>query len=546
MQKKILLPTITLLLLSTTSYSTLASFTPINNAKIIHGRSATLNNLIQAGNRNAGATTRAAVTTGGRFAVATLNPRSALGLAMQVARSNPYALAGMAATIYFQDEINQWFAPPLLTGEKPSYPPITKPIDMYSYQGATPQGQYVDLGESEFTTESAIAFAEEIVERVIECNVLQNPQGEGQITVRCTKYFTYQGQDAQTAQDVAVYVTHLGTFEKPECPPDQQPSFILPVLSQDGSTIDKCEDPMLNVDYERSEATFDDMVEPYADDLMQWHNTSIDALQNFEPDYSLPYDPQLTPYMDIATGQIEPEYISSYNLPSVSDQTNELMIRVASGDYQTSNPQAANYITPQMEQQIQSAISSTYANQPFVDPYTSTVVSPTQKTEGAATQAPSPVGSASDPINVTGNFNVDVNVEIPEDDTISQTEYEQSNEKFFSQFGSEASNQQANIDSSVDDLKLQDSDFIDSLMPDITGFSVPDFPTLASIWPNFTTGVCIPLTLNASVASLQQTITFDAHCPPYNTYIHPLLVWLLYMSTGLYIFHLANETIGRK
>jgi hypothetical protein len=39
---------------------------------------------------------------------------------------------------------------------------------------------------------------------------------------------------------------------------------------------------------------------------------------------------------------------------------------------------------------------------------------------------------------------------------------------------------------------------------------------------------------------------FDAHCPPYNTYIHPLLVWILYMMTGLYVFHLASQTLGRK
>ena len=539
-----------LLFISFNSHSYNRVFTPINNAKIVHGQGATVRNLIGAGNTLAGRSrVAAAVTTGGKFAVATLNPRSALGLGIQFAKANPYALAAMAASIYFQDEIGEWFASPEKTGENFDFKsPELKQVWSASCGASSHSVPVSGTGDMPLTQTVANNCGPQLAP-LFEANA---PSHLCYGDIVCTATFS-EGSILFKRELNGVLLSRSSSpvvvFNKLEeeswqCPPAANPSYVIPFDLNGDGIPDKCFNPVTADKYLPTPVTLDDALPQYADDLMEWHNTSIDALKNWEPDPSAPHNPQLTPYVDTATGNIEPEYISSYNQPSVSSTTNEYMKLVSSGDYQTADATAPNYVPAEMVQPIQTAITSTFNNTPFIDPVTGAVSTPMTSTDGAATPLPTPTGTVNSPVNVTGD--ITVNVEIPEDDTISQTEYEQSNAKFFDQFNTQAQLEQTKIDTKLEDLKTQDSDFIDSLTPDITNFAVPDFPTLASIWPSFSTGKCIALIQPASVGGLKQNITFDAHCPPYNTYIHPLLVWLLYMATALYVFHLAHETLGRK
>ena len=536
-----------LLFISFNSHSYNRVFTPINNAKIVHGQGATVRNLIGAGNTLAGRRVTAAVTTtGGKFAVATLNPRSALGFGIQFAKGNPYTLAAMAASIYFQDEIGEWFQQGEETGDNPDFEdPDFEQVWSSSCAAHTAIITIGDTGALPLDGAIRDTCGPKLAKK-IEAEVPDSQCANG---VVCEASYD-AGSVSFTRTLDGVFLTRksysVSVFKKLEystyvCPPPPYPAYTIPSDSNGDGETDKCFNPATADKYLPVPVASDEMIPEYADDLMEWHNTSIDALQDWSPDPAAPYHPQVTPYVDTTTGNMEPEYISSYNQPAVSDQMNEYMKLVSTNDYQTTDASAPNYVPAEMVQPTQAAITSTFNDTAFVDPTTGAVVSPTTSTDGSATTAPA--GTASNPINVTG---VTVNVEIPEDDTISQTEYEQSNAKFFEQFGTQAQLEQTKMDTKLEDLKTQDSDFIDSLTPDITNFEVPDFPTLATIWPSFSTGNCVALVLPASVGGLQQTITFDAHCPPYNTYIHPLLVWLLYMATGLYVFHLAHETLGRK
>jgi hypothetical protein len=494
-------------------------------------------------------TVRGAVSVAGRFAVATLNPSSPLALAKQLARANPYAIAAMAASIYFQDEIGQWLEPPTETGERPQAPPKSEPIfggNCTSYQtGLSPGAMSMQECKSNLSAEdSRPRYAEDTIELKWPSSV------EYEIKVQICSARVVNGVNDPCA---TYTVGSLGTFVQKttvigystECPHEEHPAFIIPVDPDGDGEIDYCLNPAHQDGYQAKPVGFEDIAQPYADDLMEYHNTSIDLLQNWNPDPASSVDSQWQPYVIGSSDIVEPEFISSYNQPSgVSNTANDYMIYVSSGDFQTSNPSGANYVPPEMVQPIQTAITSVFNNSPFIDPTTGTISSPVTSTDGAATPAPVPTGSATNPINVTGDINV--NVTIPEDDTISQAEYEESNAKDYQDFDLTAQLEKSKIDESISGLETADSNFIDSLTPDITNFAVPDFPTLATIWPSFTTGVCAGFSLNTSIAGNQKSIMFDAHCPPYNTYIHPLLVWILYMMTGLYVFHLASQTLGRK
>ncbi len=494
-------------------------------------------------------TLRGGVTVGSAFAVAKIKPASILGLGRQLASSNPYTLVAMAALTYYQDDIGRWVFPPEEEGEQPYLVPDIEQVpygDCYSVVSTlVTENKCLENVEEHYTellTQRVAATSGDSSgsERSHSLEIVyQEPYYIGKVTYdRCKKtwpdgstmvceYIPAGTQDAFFS-DTYEYSHHK---DSAVCPPDMNPTFLDGVDTNSDGEVDRCYDPAESHKYEPQPIVLSEAVEPYADDLMEWHNTSIESLQNWEP------------YLD-TSGNVEPQYVESYNQPDVSATMNEYMKNVSSGNYQTSDATAPNYVPSEMLQPTQSAINSTFNNESFVDPTTSIVVDPTISTDGAATPDPVPTGGANSPIHVTGD--ITVNVEIPEDDTISQTEYEASNAKFFEQFNTQAQLEQTKIDTQLTDLEAADSDFIDSLTADVTNFGVPDFPTLANIWPSFSTGTCIPLTLNASVARLNQTIVFDAHCPPYNTYIHPLLVWILYLMTGLYVFHLAHETLGRK
>jgi hypothetical protein len=557
--KKIILPFI-LLSLPFYSYS---SWTPINNAKIIHGRGTTINNIIQAGNTHHQMKTRGAVKSAGRFAIATLKPNSALGLARQLAKANPYALAAMAASIYYQDEINGWFEKNDNPSGEPNYdligyelPELKDQVCITAKYGTIQENGCgtTELDARSSACEMVVSQIPDILDDTSTYPIRNTTgmyckQNGATYDIWATKTTQYGPKpngdpgdyyESDSKYTNLPYLNDLTSIESLECPPSWAPSYTVGRDLDGDSKIDKC---FLPADLELIESgdkpvEIQEVADQYADDLMRYHNTSINELQNWNPDTSKPFDPQWTPYVDPTTGSVDSQYIQSYNSPSVSSTTHEYMINVSSGDYQTSNPELPNYVPVDMVQPIQTAINSTFNDQPFIDPVTLEVTNPTISTEGVATPAAS--GTAENPVVVTGD--ITVNVEIPEDDTLSQTEYEQSNRLFQQEENVAAQGQTDSLNTSLDSTLAQEQSFIDGLSNYIQNFAVPEIPTLASFFPSFNSG-CVGFDLNTSVAGKVKVVTFDKHCAPWNSYVNPVLIWFFYMMTSLYVLNLAGRTL---
>ncbi|WP_440877629.1 hypothetical protein [Thalassotalea sp. PLHSN55] len=491
------------------------------------------------------ATMRGAVLVNdSKFAIARINPKSALALGRQLATRHPLAMAGMAALTYYQDDDFNWMEEPELSGEPPSYQPKSdlQSVVVRSYGDKIPPLKEVSLVLTDnpcgdfFGNLPIPHYTADFVD-------YSYIKQDGDLTYDIT--CTYQdieykfnpdtgGHDIEEVHGVLVKEAwiHYEDQDILTCPPDNNSSATYPNIDDDGETV-SCSDPSVIDKYLPKPIDLDSASAKYADDyLTQWHNESINELKGWEP-YTK------------STGEIEPEYIESYNQPGVSETFNEYLKHVASGNYQTSDPNAPNYVPADMVVPTQVAISAATNGESFVDPTTSEVKNPETITDGAATKAPAPDGSAANPFHVTGGGGggaVQVEVVIPEDDTISQTEYEESNAKFFQQFANAAVNTQAETDGMLQTAVDGDGAFIDSLTPDVVDASgLPDFPVIADLW-SVPTGACVPYTSEASIAGNMRIITYDKHCPTYNAVVHPLLVWFLYISTALYVIHLAGRT----
>lgn len=474
---------------------------------------------------------RGGVTVAGNFAVAKIRGDSALALAKQLARSNPYTLAAMGALLYYQDDIGNWFEPSQETGENTDYVSAELQQTWSAHCYASSEEITIgDIGDLPIDQSIRDECGPQIAEKVrsampdsqctnFECVAVYD---SGSISV---KRF-HNG----TIYDNKSYPVTVGQQLENEtyvCPPVDNPLYTIPSDSNGDGETDRCLNPATNQLYTPTPVTLDEIAPQYADDLMRHQHEAIDYLQTWEP------------YLD-DSGNVEPQYIDSYNQPIVSPEMNEYMKNVASGNYQSSDASAPNYVPSEFVQPTQTAVNSTYSFQPFVDPTTGTVTEPNTKTDGGATPEPSPTGTATNPINVTGN--ITVNVEIPEDDTISQTEYEQSNRKFQQEETDLANTKTQELNTSIEQLKTQESDFIDNLGNYIQSFDVPALPTLASFFPSFNSG-CVGFSLDVSVAGTVKNLNFDKHCPPWNSYVNPILTWFLYMMTSLYVLNLAGRTL---
>ncbi len=475
---------------------------------------------------------RGGVTVDGQFAVAKIKANSVLGLGRQLAKGNPYALAAMAALAYYQDDIGNWLEEPKseVDGVHSMPPKTISSLECKHYGGTVlgyaPYGQDFDDCKQVFEDHHTQGDYAAIQARPTFCEEVSREWRNNLFDITY-KYKQYEGSACtKYGSSGNRYAAGIKVQTK-SCPPDADPSLVVPVADPDG-TIRKCISPQSAQDIQPKPMPLEDMAPPYADDLMEWHNTSLDELQSW------------TPYTD-GSGNVDSEYVDSFNKPVVSPQMNEYMKSVASGNAQSTNPSGSNYVPQEMMQPTQTAVSATFNDSSFIDPTTDTVVDPTTVTDGAATPTPVQQGTVDNPMHVTGTLTVDV--QIPEDDTISQTEYEASNAKFFEQFASETSGTQAATDTLLKTSSDSDASFIDSLGSDVTNASgIPDFPSIASLWGGFSTGTCASYTSQASIAGDRRTITYDQHCPMYHSTVHPLLYWFLNITTGLYIILLAGRT----
>lgn len=465
---------------------------------------------------NASKSIQGAVSVNGRFAIATMNPKSALALGRQLAKSSPYALLGLAALDFFQDENNDWFAPPV----NPALPITASPKSDTETRGTCTYPTAVDASQGECIG-------------ITKAAALNGAYGETEFHTAATG-FHYVTVDANHSKIRASYTTipddvqvefDIGGFDFPyeidnkTCPPDGMPEFTRPILGSDGS-ISNCANGTTYDDHFPQPTNTTKMAEALGDAAYQTNHELWDAFKDSPDDEFL-----------------SPESVQSYNQPDVSDTFNDYLKRVASGDYQFTDPEGENYVPSNQVIPTQIAIKAMEKGDPAVDPTTGQVANPKVKTDGAATK---PV----DPNAVPQNINVTVTV--PEDDTISQTEYEQSNETFFQQFDETAQLEKTKIDTAVTTLESADEDFLNSLAEDVTNFTVPDFPTFDSLFPDLPFGNCTGFSLNTSIAGIQRLMVFDKHCQPYNLYIHPLASWFFSLLTGLYVFYLAGETLKSR
>jgi len=465
---------------------------------------------------------RGAITVNGKFAFATLNPRNAIGLGRQLARSSPYALLGLAALDFFQDENDDWFSPPEKTGERITKPPET--VDQYTCSGIN-------------GTSTVLGSVSDCASWALPAWKSSRPQ-EGQGSVRNVEIVIVDNNysliyDYCEFTNVSTggcylfgtgYTSPLGSAfplpPSPQCPNSQYPNYSLGIDSDNDSIVDFCSTPQDELDYNSQPTDTLAMSQALGDEMFRTNQ----ELTSWEPFKDYPSDSFLSP-----------DYVESYNQPDVTPTFDEYLKNVASGNYQTFDATAPNYVPAEMLQPTQAAIKGMEKGDPIVDPTTGSVVNPDIKTDGAASKPVDPNAQA-----------VNVNVTFPEDDTISQTEYEQSNDAYFQQFNEAGQLESLKIDTAITDLETAETDFITSLTDDVTNFEVPEFPTFKSLFPDLPFGSCVGFSLNTSIAGVQRMMTFDKHCPPYNLYIHPLLVWFLYSMTGLYVFYLAGETLKGK
>ncbi|NQZ22466.1 MAG: hypothetical protein HRT53_10450 [Colwellia sp.] len=475
---------------------------------------------------------RGAVSVGNAFAIAKIKPSSVIGLGKQLAKANPYTLAAMLAIGYYQDDIGQWMSEP--TEETyPIKPPRSEETD--GITGVTNVGYnyLIGGGLSGLDVDGLCnnLYPEGDLIRNVSgswVNITEDPTGDHEKYAATCKYDQWDnwgGPHYVSTLELAIFLATTATIITQSCPSDGFPYFQREEKSDNGELIG-CSNPADVAATKPAVAPLDDVAPIFADDLLtQRQHQALEDLSNFDT---------WEPFVDPATGNVEPEYIESYNQPAVSPEFSDMLTSVASGSAQTSDANAPHYVPPELLSQTQSAVTAAMNDNPFIDPTTSQVVEPSQSTDGAATPAPTPDGSASAPFNIT--------IDIPEDDTISQTEYEASNAGFFKQMTDASANSQTTVDTNIEEMKTQDSDFIDSLTPDvIDAGGIPDFPSIASLW-QIGGGACIAYTSESSIAGSTRTITYDKHCPTYNSVVHPLLVWFLYVSTALYIIHLAGRT----
>jgi len=473
---------------------------------------------------------RGAVTIGNAFAIAKIKPMSALGVAKQLAKRHPFTLAAMLAYGYYEDDIGQWMASPQTDNLLTKSPKIEQ-IDGVTAVDNIGYDYLVGGSHTELDVDSLCksVFPETDLRRNVSgaWETLSVDDTAKSYGATCTmdRWDNWGGPHYVQTEHPRIMIAYTDTMVVRSCPPDGYASYIIPITEEDG-TIGAC------TSHEAQEATKPQILpmDTAADNM---GDSVMDTMQQTDPATQSQGD-TWAPYVDPSTGNVEPEFISSYNVPDVSPEFNEMLKSVASGQAQTADPLAAHYVDPAMLGATQTAVTQAMNDAPFIDPTTSTIVEPTTSTEGAATPETIPTGASDSPINIT--------IEMPEDDTISQTEYEASNAAFFDQFAQASADSQANVDLNIEEMKTQDSDFIDSLTPDIIDASgIPDFPSLTGLW-SIGGGSCVAYTTDSSIAGNTRTITYDKHCPTYNNVVHPLLVWFLYISTALYIIHLAGRT----
>jgi hypothetical protein len=206
----------------------------------------------------------------------------------------------------------------------------------------------------------------------------------------------------------------------------------------------------------------------------------------------------------------------------ISQPLSNALVAVARGDNQSTNPSAPNYIPPEIEQAVKDIRKKFHDGEPFVDPYTNTSVTP------------QPQPSDPKPFDPSTEQKITVDAKVSWDDFpgLTQSQYEQSNDK---------------LATAIDKLEIPDpakpnNEFLDTVKQN------PEIPfnpiRFDSFWP-IVGGQCRGFNIVMSVAGDTRTVLMDKHCPPYNEWAHPLIAWFLQLLTVLHIFHIFSRMINK-
>ncbi|MFQ1608131.1 hypothetical protein [Aeromonas veronii] len=198
-------------------------------------------------------------------------------------------------------------------------------------------------------------------------------------------------------------------------------------------------------------------------------------------------------------------------IPGVSEADEALLDALIKGQLQTTNPNAANYVTPEKLQQLQTILS--------------------QLQQGLTPEGQ--VGAANDKLK----------------DAITQAQLEETLKK---EKEAEAKADQEAATKAQEALKPAES-ALEKLAEDKTWLEqqITDAPLQAPpsqginlpkwVWP---VGNCKPFPVTFEVSNLSATANDGgAFCRNYNEVYHPLIYWFIYMLLSLYLFNLWNKTM---
>jgi len=467
----------------------------------------------------------------GRYAIATLNPKSISGVGRFLATKNPYTIAALAAASYFYDDFGNLLGKPEDTTPMPTLSPKLSNEFCVTARGNPDQK---GCGATEY--DAKFNACELVASQSLPYSTDPWPVREytaGYCKVVGSTFYAYNNvttcyqpnsagnqtcyYDSPNRIKSIIFENDMTQENNAYCPPDSDATYTYPITDSTGQ-VTACTTPS---DF----ATRQPVMPPLQQVADDWYNQSILDLQNY-PIKTMSYE----------NGSLNNGFIESVNSPNISDSFNSALNLVESGNYQTTDSTLPNYISPEMLNSVNSARNAMFNDLPFSEPDGTIVDSQNQPvnnpTNGTGTQP------ADTPINV--------NVSLDNVDFLTQTQYEQSNQKFFNEFSQVADSYNQTNETAITDLKDKEQSFIDSLVTDVQNAELPEMPTLSSIFPSIPTGQCIPFTLNVSLAGQPKTIVFDKHCPAFTNFVDPILVFFLYVSTALYVFHLAGRTFSQS
>lgn len=286
------------------------------------------------------------------------------------------------------------------------------------------------------------------------------------------------------------------------CPPESDPSF---TMMGGAGTATICYKPAVTPDpIPPKDITLDDLKDWIAERPDVFNDLSDDVLK------------------DPTTGKPNDTFFDNPKSTPISPALSDAFESIATGKAQDTNPSAPHYISPDIKDQIEDALGKFHNDEPFVDPYTDTTVTP----ETSPSENPAPYTPPSD-ITVT----VEQSWEgFP---GITQAQYEESNNGWASDLASRLPNDETDWGTFDDEFKDGISD-----NPDLP-FEPFDFGVL---WP-ISGGQCVGYSAVVSVGTIEQSILFDRHCPPYNEWAHPFLSWFLQILAALQILTIFNKTM---